>query len=106
MLSYLRKEIFIISAYFFPSPKFLKKLYEVSQRGVKIRVLCNYQTDIPLLSHATSFYYKILLKNNIEVLEWLPSVLHGKAAIIDDEILSLGSYNLNYMSYYTNIELN
>lgn len=105
-LKLAKKEIFIISAYFFPSPKFLKKLYEVSKRGVKIRVLCNYKTDIPLLSHATSFYYKTLLENNIEVIEWLPSVLHGKAAIIDDEILSIGSYNLNYMSYYTNIELN
>lgn len=105
-LKLAKKEIFIVSAYFFPSPKFLKKLYEVSQRGVKIKVLCNYRTDIPLLSHATSFYYKTLLKNNIEVIEWLPTVLHGKAAIIDDEILTLGSYNLNYMSYYTNIELN
>lgn len=105
-LKIAKNEIFIISAYFFPSPKFLKKLYQVSQRGVKIKVLCNFKTDIPLLAQATSYYYKTLLKNNIEVIEWLPTVLHGKAAIIDDEILSLGSYNLNYMSYYTNIELN
>ena len=47
-----------------------------------------------------------LCRNGIEICEWTDSVLHGKAIMIDQEWVSIGSYNLNYISRYWSIELN
>ena len=39
-------------------------------------------------------------------MEWELSTLHGKMAIFDKEIITLGSHNLNYTSSYGNLEIN
>ena len=45
-------------------------------------------------------------KNNIELYEWNKSVLHGKAAVVDSEWITIGSFNLNHLSSYGSIEMN
>jgi cardiolipin synthase len=107
--SYLKdatQEVIIISAYLFPSKRFRKMIYSLAQKGVKVVLFCNHREDVPLITLATQYYYHSFLKSGVEIYEWMPNVLHGKAFIIDGKILSLGSYNFNYMSYFTNIELN
>jgi len=50
--------------------------------------------------------YDWLFRNNIEVYEYKPSVLHGKVAVYDSSWATIGSYNLNIISAYASIELN
>lgn len=101
-----KSEIFIISAYFFPNQRLIRKLKRLTKRGVKIKVLCNHLSDVPFINNATRFHYLGLLKSGVEIYEWTPSVLHGKAIIVDHSFLNLGSYNINYMGQFTNVELN
>jgi cardiolipin synthase len=100
------QEVIIISAYFFPSRNFRKLLYNLVDKGVRVKVICGHLSDVRIMQYATTYYYEGLIKKGIELQEWMPSILHGKAFIIDDEVLSVGSYNFNYMSYFTNIEMN
>lgn len=101
-----KQEVIIISAYLFPSKRFRKMIYDLQAKGVKVVLFCNHREDVPLITLATQYYYDSFLKAGVEIYEWMPSVLHGKAFMIDGKILSIGSYNFNYMSYFTNIELN
>lgn len=101
-----KKEVIIISSYFFPSRKIRKMIYQLASEGVKVRVICGHLSDVKIMQYATAFYYETFLKKGVIVEEWMPSILHGKAFVLDDDILSIGSYNFNYMSYLTNIELN
>jgi len=50
--------------------------------------------------------YDWLLRNNIELYEYQPTVLHAKIAVCDCEWLTIGSYNINNISAYASIELN
>jgi len=50
--------------------------------------------------------YRWLLKNDIEIYEYRPSVLHAKMAICDNKWLTIGSYNVNNISAFASIELN
>jgi cardiolipin synthase len=50
--------------------------------------------------------YDYLLRNGVEIYEWNESVLHGKAALMDGEWCTIGSYNLNNLSKYKTIEFN
>ena len=55
---------------------------------------------------AEKYWYNWLLRNKIEIFEYMPNVLHGKLAICDGEWMTIGSYNVNDLSAYVSIELN
>jgi cardiolipin synthase len=46
------------------------------------------------------------LDNNIELYEWDKTVLHGKAAVVDGNWTTIGSFNLNNLSSYGSLEMN
>ena len=53
---------------------------------------------------AASAFYHSLLKVNIRIFEYLPSILHAKSIIIDDWMM-IGSTNLDYLSLFNNLEV-
>jgi cardiolipin synthase len=101
-----KNEIIIVGGYFIPGRKLRKALKEASERGVKVKVILAGISDVMLVARATRFFYSFLLRNNIELHEWRHSVLHGKAAVIDREWSTIGSFNLNHLSTYASIEMN
>jgi cardiolipin synthase A/B len=50
--------------------------------------------------------YNWMFRNGIKVYEYLPTVLHAKYAVVDDNMVSLGSYNINDLSAQASVELN
>ena len=42
----------------------------------------------------------------MKIYEWNKSVVHGKAAVIDNKWSTVGSFNLNSLSCYGSIEMN
>lgn len=101
-----KKEITIISAYFFPRRVFMHQLAEAAARGVKVRLILPKLSDWPSYILASEFLYAYFLKNGVEIYQWKKSILHGKLATIDGEWATIGSFNLNYTSYQQNLEMN
>ena len=99
-------EIIIVSSYFLPGRHFRKKISEAARRGVRVRVLLAGTSDVSIAKQAERYMYRWLLKDNIEIYEYLPTVLHGKIAICDDKWFTIGSYNVNNISAFASIELN
>jgi len=61
---------------------------------------------VPLIRNATSYLYSLFLKQNVLIYEWNNSVVHGKAAVVDNKWSTIGSFNLNDLSCYGSIEMN
>lgn len=101
-----QNEIIIVGGYFIPGRKLRHELREASERGVKVKVILAGISDVMLVARATRFFYSFLLRHNIELHEWRHSVLHGKAAVIDGQWSTIGSFNLNHLSAYASIEMN
>ena len=99
-------EIIIVGSYFLPGFKFRMALKNASQRGVNIKIILAGVSDVPLVKNATSFFYSYFFRNHIEIYEWQHSILHGKAAIVDKNWSTIGSYNINRLSNYSSIEMN
>ena len=59
-----------------------------------------------LAKRAERWYYDWLLRNGIELYEYQKTVLHGKLATVDDQWMTIGSFNVNVISAYASIELN
>jgi len=101
-----KKSFTLINSYFFPGRKFIKRLKEASLRGVEVNIIFPRFSDAPLLKYATDYLYEELITYRINLYEWNHSIVHAKVALVDDIWCTIGSYNLNYSSFFGNIEMN
>jgi cardiolipin synthase len=99
-------QIIIVSSYFLPGKEFRTGIWKAAHRGVIIKLVLAGASDVWIAKQAERYMYRWLLKNNIEVYEYQPSILHAKMTICDGKWLTLGSYNLNNISAFASIELN
>ncbi len=101
-----RKSVTVVGSYFLPGFFFMRYIQNAVKRGVRVRIIVGAISDIPFFHSAEKYLYDDLLRHGVEIYEWNDSVLHGKAAIVDEEWCTIGSYNLNNLSKYKTIELN
>jgi cardiolipin synthase A/B len=106
MLRNAHSHITIMSSYLLPGKILRANLRKAARRGVKIRFIMAGISDVRIAKHAERYMYRWMLRNNIEIYEYQPNVLHAKMAVCDSEWLTLGSYNVNNISAYASIELN
>ncbi len=101
-----QKEVLVMTSYFWPPKRLLKAMARASARGVTIKLVLSGNADVPFNRYAETFLYAYLLRNNIEVFEYQPNILHGKVTVCDGEWYTLGSYNLNNISAFASVEMN
>jgi cardiolipin synthase len=101
-----KQSLFIVGGYFLPGGKARRLLRRAAQRGVDIRVILAAQSDVALNRNAVQYLYQWLLRNNMKIYEYKPANVHGKVLIADKTRVCIGSYDLNNLSTYSNIELN
>ncbi len=101
-----QKEVLVMTSYFWPPKRLLKAMARASARGVVIKLVLSGNADVPFNRYAEEFLYAFLFRNNIEVYEYQPNILHGKVTVCDGEWYTLGSYNLNNISAFASVEMN
>jgi cardiolipin synthase A/B len=111
-LSYVRairsaeRSITVVGAYFLPRRKIRKLLTGAAKRGVKVRIVVSKISDVPFIHNVSYSLYNQLGKQGIEIYEWTPSVMHGKCMVVDNRLITVGSYNHNRLSDFRSLELN
>jgi putative cardiolipin synthase len=118
-------ELLIVSPYFIPGRKGAEALCELSNNGVRIRILTNSlaSNDVSAVHAGYSRYRKQLLEAGVELYEldeeikkevlkrftWLPglskSSLHAKTMVLDQRAMFVGSMNLDPRSLQINNEI-
>jgi cardiolipin synthase A/B len=105
-IRHARKEIIIANAYFFPGFIFLRSLRDAARRGVDVKLILQGNPDKPVVQWATTTFYDYLLRNGVTIHEYCRRPLHGKVAVIDDDWSTVGSFNLDPLSLFLNLEAN
>lgn len=100
------KYITIIGAYFLPGRKLRHLIKRAVKRGVRARVILSKKSDSKIFSSAMDYLYVWMHKTGIEIYEYYPTVVHGKATVVDDTWLTIGSHDLNFLSTYGLVEMN
>lgn len=101
-----RKRIVIANAYFFPRLFFLRALRQAAARGVEVILVMQGQPDMPWVSVLSRLLYNYLLRADVKIYEYCQRSFHGKVAIMDDEWVTVGSSNLDPLSFSLNLEAN
>lgn len=100
------QRIWIASAYFIPSWKIRRALYQAARQGLDVRLLLpGPHTDHPGVRHAGRRYYGRLLAAGVRIFEYQPRFLHSKILLCDDWV-SIGSSNVDRWNLSWNLEAN
>jgi cardiolipin synthase len=105
-IKHARKEVIIANAYFFPGFRFIRALRDAARRGVKVKLILQGNPDKPEVRWATMTFYDYLLRAGVTIHEYCARPLHGKVAVVDDEWATVGSFNLDPLSMFLNLEAN
>ena len=89
-----------------PGSILMHRLFLAAKRGVKVKVVLAGPSDVMLAKYAERYLYKKMIRKGIEIYEYKPSVLHAKLMVVDERLVTIGSFNVNNMSAYASMELN
>jgi len=101
-----RERVDIANSYFVPDRRVRVALFGAVRRGVRVRVLVPYKSDIPIVQFAVEALFDTLLRHGVEIWAMPGRMLHAKTAIIDDSFTTIGTYNLDERSWRKNLEVN
>jgi len=96
-----RDEIIIANAYFIPGVRLQHALLRAARRGVRITLLLQGKYEYFMQHHASRAVYGKLLAGGIDIIEYAPSFLHAKVAVMDSPagtVATVGSSNLDPLS--------
>ncbi|MGX5652396.1 cardiolipin synthase B [Hydrogenophaga sp. YM1] len=99
-------EVHIAMAYFAPGEVFVQALCDAARRGVSVELVLPGRSDSSLVLHAGRSYYTQLLQAGVRIFEMDQAVMHAKTAVIDGVFSTVGSSNLDWISFVANNELN
>src|SRR3546814_47357 len=100
-----RRRIWIASPYFVPDEQIVSALELARLRGVEVRILLPEKPDQLLVYLASYGYYAMAERAGIEIYRYQPGFLHQKVLLVDDDIVSIGTANLDNRSFRLNFEL-
>jgi cardiolipin synthase len=101
-----KKRVWLASSYFVPDRVVRRALVRAARRGVDVRVLVPAVSDVPAVYYAGRATYDELISNGVHIYEWQRNVFHAKTAVVDGNWSTVGSYNLDYRSFFYNLEVN
>ena len=72
--------------------------------GVKIDIIVPGKADHHIVWFGSRSYFKELLEVGVNIYDYKGGFLHSKVLIVDDEILSIGTANMDPRSFHHNFE--
>ena len=104
--SIARRTLWLTDAYFLGVAVYVQALRAAAQDGVDVRLLVPGVSDLPVVSSLSRAGYRPLLEAGIRVFESQEQILHAKTMVVDGYWSTVGSSNLDYLSFLHNHEAN
>ena len=105
-ISSAKKLIWIQTPYFLPTDALFNALQAAALSNIDVRIMMPAHTDSLLLHYASFSYISQSLAAGIKIYLYLPGMLHAKAMMIDDDLVTAGSTNFDFRSFENNFECN
>ncbi|HPA23143.1 MAG TPA: cardiolipin synthase [Ferruginibacter sp.] len=106
MITTAVKEVLITTPYFIPNEAILKAILVTAKSGVQVKILMPKVSDGYMVQMACLSYVEQLLENNVQVFLYKKGMIHAKYMVVDEEICTLGTANLDERSFNINSEVN
>jgi len=100
-----QQRCWLTTPYFLPPGGLRRSIIRAARRGVDVRLLIAGRSDVPLSRTVARHVYGGLLRAGARIFEMQDRTLHAKTSSIDGVYASVGSFNLDRLSYAVNLEV-
>jgi cardiolipin synthase A/B len=97
--------IVLTAPYVVPSEAFLAAMCTAARRGVEVELIVDSKSNKPLVQLAQESCYDAMLAAGVRILRRTGNFLHAKHMSVDDDIVLIGSSNLDIRSFALNAEV-
>lgn len=106
MIQSAKKYVYIQTPYFIPDESILEALRIASLSGVDVKIMIPNKPDHPFVYWASLSYIGELLKCGSHIYKYNKGFIHSKAIVVDGNISSVGTANMDVRSFKLNFEVN
>ncbi|MDH9161650.1 cardiolipin synthase [Staphylococcus succinus] len=106
MIMNAKESIYMHSPYFIPDKGYINALRIAAKSGVDVQLIIPCKPDHIFVYWATITSVAQLIKDGVKVYTYENGFIHSKMMIIDDEVSSVGSSNMDIRSFELNFEIN
>lgn len=106
LIANARKYVYIQSPYFIPDESFFDAIRIAALSGIDVRIMIPNKPDHMFVYWATYSYVGPLVEAGAKVYHYEKGFIHAKMIVVDDEIASVGTANIDVRSFSLNFEVN
>ncbi|MCM3676023.1 cardiolipin synthase [Peribacillus simplex] len=100
------ESIWIASPYFVPNQAIKAAIKHAAIKGIQVRLMVPAINDGFLTQYGSRSYFGELLQFGVEVYSYNKGFLHQKLIIVDGDMASIGTANMDMRSFHLNFEVN
>lgn len=106
MITKAKKSVWLATPYFIPTEDIQTALKVAAISGLDVRILFPAKPDKRLPFYASHSYFTDLLEAGVKIYEYEKGFLHSKLLIVDGEVATIGTANMDMRSFHLNFEVN
>ncbi len=106
MIMSAKKSIYLQTPYFIPDNAYINALKMAASTGIEVHLMIPCKPDHPFVYWATFSNVAALLDSGVHIHTYQNGFIHSKLCMIDDEVVSVGTANMDYRSFELNFEVN
>lgn len=99
-----KRYVHIMTPYLIPDNEMITALCFAAKRGVDVKIVMPHISDSKVPFAVAHTYYRQLLKNGVQLFEYIPGFVHSKVFVSDDCKAVVGTINMDYRSLHHNFE--
>ncbi len=100
------KYVYIATPYFMPSEGVLLAITAAALGGIDIRILVPEKSDAYFTQLCTKSYIREMLEAGVKFYFYQKGFLHSKMMVVDDQVCTIGTTNMDFRSFEQNFEVN
>ncbi len=104
MIHNARRYVYITTPYLIIDDSTVSALTLAAKSGVDVRIVTPYRYDKFWVHFTTRSYYRKLIHAGVRIYEYTPGFMHAKLFVVDDEVATVGTANLDFRSLYLHFE--
>lgn len=106
MIMGAEKSIYLITPYLIPDFDVISALKNAALSGIDVRIIVPGRADRKFVYSATQSYFESLLEVGVRIFTYDDVFCHSKVIVVDEEVASVGTTNMDIRSFYLNFEVN
>lgn len=100
-----RRRLWIATPYFVPDEATFASLQAAALRGVDVRILKPEKADHPMVKLSSMTYLPETVPFGIRIYHYIKGFMHQKVILVDDDLATVGTANLDNRSLTLNFEI-